>query len=207
MLQIDIGCGPYKRAGHVGVDIESLPGVDYVADVGKGPLPFDDNSIDGAFTSHFLEHILYPEHVLREIVRVCKHGSKVEIWTPYSKHSLAFIGGHISFFNEMRWSQFCIEFPDFWFPMPGALRLDTFQYCIPLMTINSLEKVPLHFAIRHFNDVVQDFGVRATVLKGEEYLNKSEFKKQLELPELRVGVHRDQSVPLDAPRDFWVAKH
>ncbi|MBI3819712.1 MAG: class I SAM-dependent methyltransferase [Planctomycetes bacterium] len=203
MLQIDIGCGSRKRRGCFGIDIERHENVDAVADLTREPLPLADNSVDAAFSSHFLEHIQYPEHVLREIVRVCKPGASVEIWTPYQKHSGAFMAGHISYFNEMRWSHFCIEYPDLWFPIDGVLRIEQFHYGIGRNTLQMLSNVPLHFAIRFFSDVVYELGVRATVLKGEHYRNKSEYKKTLVLPDLVFGSSRSEAVRLDAPPEFW----
>ena len=43
-LKIDLGCGSNKKEGYVGVDILDVPGVDYVTDLSKDPLPFDDRN-------------------------------------------------------------------------------------------------------------------------------------------------------------------
>ena len=40
-LKIDLGCGSNKKEGYIGVDILDVPGVDYVTDLSKNPLPFD----------------------------------------------------------------------------------------------------------------------------------------------------------------------
>jgi SAM-dependent methyltransferase len=56
-LKLDLGCGPRKQPGFTGVDVKPFPGVDHVFDVGRARWPFDDSSVEEAFSSHSLEHI------------------------------------------------------------------------------------------------------------------------------------------------------
>lgn len=83
-MKIDIGCGENKREGYTGVDLVSVDGVDLVVDVTKEDLPFDENTVDAVFTSHFLEHVTTDEamHVLGEVNRVLVKGGEVEIIVP-----------------------------------------------------------------------------------------------------------------------------
>jgi predicted SAM-dependent methyltransferase len=53
-LRIDLGCGSCKKPGTLGVDIQSIPGVDHAVDLDKNPLPFEDNSVAYVHSSHFL---------------------------------------------------------------------------------------------------------------------------------------------------------
>jgi len=54
---IELGCGPRKKEGRIGIDAVDLPGVDIVADLEKG-FPFlPDNSVDQIHCRSFLEHI------------------------------------------------------------------------------------------------------------------------------------------------------
>ncbi len=62
IYKLDLGCGPKKRAGYVGVDALPAPGVDYVIDIETEPLPFPDGSVSHVFSSHCPEHLKDPEH-------------------------------------------------------------------------------------------------------------------------------------------------
>ncbi len=108
-LKIDIGCGSHKREGFLGIDSVTGEQVDFVVDVEKESLPFPDNSVDHVFSNHAFEHIVSPQHVLREIVRVCRHDALVEIWTPYLKSKDAFLLGHFNFYNESIWKHICLS--------------------------------------------------------------------------------------------------
>lgn len=56
-LKLDIGCGPNKKPGWVGVDAIAFPGVDHVFHAGRDRWPFADSSVGEAHASHFLEHL------------------------------------------------------------------------------------------------------------------------------------------------------
>lgn len=84
-MKLDIGCGPNKREGFTGIDRIAFPGVDHVCQIGTDPLPFDDQSVDEAHASHFVEHLTAPErvHLFNELFRVMKPGAKATIITPH----------------------------------------------------------------------------------------------------------------------------
>lgn len=84
-LKLDLGCGPNKRQGFLGVDIEKFPGVDLVHDLRKIPWPWKDNSVEEVNCSHLLEHFGGEERVLffNELYRVLRVGGKVTITTPH----------------------------------------------------------------------------------------------------------------------------
>src|SRR5947209_3036355 len=98
-LRIDIGCGSCKKEGTLGVNFVPGPGIDYVVDLQKSPLPFADWSVAYVHTSHFLEHVDNPLDNLIEMSRVCRHGGQIEIWTPYAWSNDAFIFSHKNFLN------------------------------------------------------------------------------------------------------------
>ena len=80
---IEIGCGPDKMPGAIGIDIVDLPGVDYVADLENG-FPFlPDNSVDEFHSRHVLEHVYNFETLMREIHRTLKPGGKKKIAVPH----------------------------------------------------------------------------------------------------------------------------
>ena len=85
MVKLDIGCGPNKKEGFIGIDQFPMEGVDVVMDVRKERLPYDDGSVDEIYASHFLEHLTALErvHLLNEAYRVLKHGGTMTVITPH----------------------------------------------------------------------------------------------------------------------------
>lgn len=74
IVRLDIGCGQNKREGFFGVDISKNVNPDYCFDVRKTPWPFEDNSIDEIYASHFVEHLDGTERIsfFNEAYRVMK---------------------------------------------------------------------------------------------------------------------------------------
>lgn len=79
---LDLGCGRGKPAGMVGLDISPHPGVDLVADLER-PLPFANDSFDGARLHHVVEHVSDLAKLLGEVHRVLRPGGRVDILTPH----------------------------------------------------------------------------------------------------------------------------
>jgi SAM-dependent methyltransferase len=80
---LDIGCGPHKRKGSIGIDAADLPAVDIVADVNEG-LPFlPDESVDAVYSDHFLEHVDRLDYVVGEIARVLRRGATASVSVPH----------------------------------------------------------------------------------------------------------------------------
>ncbi|MBA3648350.1 MAG: methyltransferase domain-containing protein [Chitinophagales bacterium] len=69
---IELGCGPNKKEGKIGIDKLALHGVDIVHDAENGLIFLPDSSIDEISSSHFLEHISNFEFLISEIHRVLK---------------------------------------------------------------------------------------------------------------------------------------
>jgi len=84
--KIDLGCGARKVRGALGVDNVAIPNVDVVCDL-NGGLPFKDNSIDGVYVYHILEHLDDFLATMNEIWRVCRHGALVYVKVPHAASS------------------------------------------------------------------------------------------------------------------------
>jgi SAM-dependent methyltransferase len=85
IIRLDLGCGPNKREGFLGVDAMQFDGkVDKVLDLRKTPWPWKDGSVEEIHTSHFLEHLAGEERpaVFNEMYRVLREGGKVSIIVP-----------------------------------------------------------------------------------------------------------------------------
>ncbi len=83
-LKINIGCGASNVSGWEGVDVVPSPGVTCVWDC-RTSLPFANESANGIFTEHFIEHIdFYQEAPLlfKDIYRILKKGAVVRIIVP-----------------------------------------------------------------------------------------------------------------------------
>ncbi len=92
---LNMGCGGNTKPDFCNLDYHWRPGVDVVWDVTRG-LPFPDRYCGGIFTEHMIEHISFvnTRDLLRECVRVLKHGGAMRIVVPdgeiylseYAKH-------------------------------------------------------------------------------------------------------------------------
>ena len=84
-MKIDIGCGKAKQEGWIGIDRIKFDGVDHVMDAGKERWPFDDDSVEEAKASHFIEHLTADEriHFVNELYRVLKKNGKCQVMTPH----------------------------------------------------------------------------------------------------------------------------
>jgi len=80
---LELGCGPKKQPGRIGIDRLDLPQVDIVADLEAG-LPFlPDRSVDEIHCRSFLEHVENFEHLFTEMVRVLKDEGRACIFVPH----------------------------------------------------------------------------------------------------------------------------
>lgn len=84
MRKLDLACGNNKADGFIGVDIARTDVVDVVWDLTLAPWPFEDDSIDEARCSHFLEHLGPEERIvfMNELWRVLKKGRGCLFTTP-----------------------------------------------------------------------------------------------------------------------------
>lgn len=84
LLKLDLGCGPNKREGFIGVDERQFDGkVDVVHDL-KKKWPWKDGSVEEVHCSHFLEHLEGHErvHFFNELHRVLIPKGKATIIVP-----------------------------------------------------------------------------------------------------------------------------
>ncbi len=85
LLKLDLGCGPNKKEGFIGVDQFEMPNVDLVFDLRASVWPWADNSVGEVNCSHFLEHLTQIEraHFMNELFRVMAPGAQALIVTPH----------------------------------------------------------------------------------------------------------------------------
>ncbi len=80
---LDLGCGPHKRDGSIGLDRFAFPGVDIVRDVLRG-IPFCDSHCLEVHAKHFLEHFSGEDliFVVEEMWRVTSPGGRLLVTVP-----------------------------------------------------------------------------------------------------------------------------
>jgi acetyltransferase-like isoleucine patch superfamily enzyme/SAM-dependent methyltransferase len=127
-VRIDLGCGPRKAPGFIGVDIFPAPGVDIVADLST-TFPFEDSSVDVVRAHDFIEHLPDRLRTMNEIWRICKDGALVDLFVPSSDGRGAFQDPtHVSFWNLNSFQYFTVEHPAYLelcqcYGFRGAFRL------------------------------------------------------------------------------------
>jgi len=112
-LKLDLGCGPWKKEGFLGVDNGegsvqwgTVPGgkaIDIDYDLSKG-IPFDNSSVEEIFASHFLEHTDLMG-MLREVYRVLCDDGVFEFIVPYANSAEGMFPGHNVFLTEKFFQQ------------------------------------------------------------------------------------------------------
>ncbi len=91
-MRLDLGCGKKKRKGYLGVDLLDFEGVDRVVDLRTGLWPWEDHSVEEAYSRHFIEHLTGAERIVffNELYRVLKPGATAVIITPHWAHASAY---------------------------------------------------------------------------------------------------------------------
>jgi SAM-dependent methyltransferase len=87
---LDVGCGPYKVRGSIGIDHTPAPGVDIIYDLDCHPWPFADSVIDRAICRHSLAHLHNVVRTMEELHRILRPGGVLEILTPHFSCDNAF---------------------------------------------------------------------------------------------------------------------
>lgn len=102
-MKLNIGCGNKKIDGYIGVDKYQCEAAEYICDIEKGTLPFEDNSVDGIMLDNVIEHFYDVPEVIKELARVCKKGAIIEIITPHFSSLSSWIDPthihHFSYFS------------------------------------------------------------------------------------------------------------
>ncbi len=90
MRVLDVGCGPFKRPGAVGIDISPTSAADLVWDLNRYPYPLRESSFDLIICNHIVEHVEDVFAFLRELHRVARPGASVRLLTPHYSNRYSF---------------------------------------------------------------------------------------------------------------------
>lgn len=80
---LDVGCGPNKFPGSIGVDMNAATAADVICHLDRGGLPFRDNSFDQVRAVHLIEHVADVMATMEEFYRVARPGATIWIVTPH----------------------------------------------------------------------------------------------------------------------------
>jgi len=101
-MKLDIGCGKNCREGYEGIDKQNY-GQKFVGDaLWIIETEFRRETIDGIYTSHFLEHCEqdYIINLLKNCHRILVKDGILWIIVPHKEHDRAYILWHKTFFTE-----------------------------------------------------------------------------------------------------------
>jgi SAM-dependent methyltransferase len=102
-MKLNVGCGNKKIEGYIGVDKYKCKAAEYICDVEKNKLPFDDNTVTDIILDNVVEHFYDIPLVMNELIRVCKKGAIIKIITPHFSSLKSWIDPthfhHLSFFS------------------------------------------------------------------------------------------------------------
>lgn len=88
-MKINIGSGYKRYEGVINVDQDKNCNPDYVVNLEKDKLPFNDNEVDYVIAHHILEHMGEGYfNLLQELYRVCKNGAIIDIRVPHPNHEI-----------------------------------------------------------------------------------------------------------------------
>lgn len=82
-MKLNLACGRRKLDGWVNVDISLMVNPDFVYDLTQVPFPWEDNSIDEIYCSHFVEHVGDVIPFMDEAHRILKPGGIFRVRCPY----------------------------------------------------------------------------------------------------------------------------
>ncbi len=162
-MKLDLACGKQKAPGFIGVDKVKMDGVDVVYDLEQFPWPWEDNSVDEIFCSHYVEHTTDLMKFMNEVYRILKPGATCTIVAPYyaslrawqdPSHRRAICEATFLYFNkEWRVKNLVDHYEgtntDFDFSYGYIMTPDWAQRSEEART----------FAIRHYMNVVNDLQV------------------------------------------------
>lgn len=90
-MKINIGGGLKRFDGYVNLDSDILCKPEFLVDISKDKLPFEDNSVSDVMAHHILEHIgdgFF--HLIKELYRVCEDGAIIDVEVPHHRHDEMF---------------------------------------------------------------------------------------------------------------------
>lgn len=120
-VKLELGGGGNPKPGFINVDNTTTADCRLdLESLGDGvTLPYEDNSVTELYSSHCLEHIRNLPGVMRELIRVCAVGARVEIRVPHWLNEMALCFDHKHTISPDQVHHWTEAFPDHWFGGSG----------------------------------------------------------------------------------------
>ncbi|MBE3086934.1 MAG: methyltransferase domain-containing protein [Bacteroidetes bacterium] len=169
--KLDLACGQNRQEGYFGIDVKPGEKVDAVVDLEQFPWPIESESADDIFCSHYVEHTPDLIKFMDEVYRILKPGGKIKVIAPYDTsmrcwqdptHKRAISEATFLYYNAEWRKTNKLDHYD--------IKSDfdyTYGYDIAMDWANRSDEARA-FAIRHYNNVINDIHV---------VLTKREIKK------------------------------
>lgn len=178
LVKVDLACGQNKQEGFTGIDIADTDDADIVHDLSDYPWPFEDDSVDETFCSHYVEHT-YPVGgqndgliaFMNEQYRILKDGGKARIIHPFLKGDRAFQDPtHTRFIPDVTWWYFNREWRELQkldhYPITANFEVANIQSdWLDPWNLKSIEAQ--QYGLRHHWNVVGDLVVDLVAHKSE----------------------------------------
>jgi len=160
-IKLDIACGQNKQEGFTGVDVAPTSQADVIHDLTQFPWPFEENSVEEAFCSHYVEHTPDLIGFMNELWRIMAPGAQVRIVHPHSRSDRAFQDPtHVRFIPETGWAYFARDWRE-------ANKLDHYPIICDFGIVNmfysgwnppweSRSEAARQFALTHYWNVALD---------------------------------------------------
>lgn len=167
VVKLDVGCGPHKKVGYIGIDILPMDGVDFLVDFNKESLPIDNNSVDEIYTSHFLEHVENPVKLMEEFNRILKDGGILEIIVPHYTNPYAHHFTHKTYWSSYAFEQ---EYLDYYLKsnlilVSKKIKINSFALFDPIF--NSFANNFLSLYERFFSSFIKAWEISFILRKNE----------------------------------------
>ena len=174
-IKLDVGCGPNKKEGYLGIDSINFPNIDFVRDLRTEKLPCGNNTVEEIHASHFVEHLTAVEriHLMNESYRVLEPGGKFILICPYWSSGRAYgdpthqwppISDFWFYYLDRSWRKTCARHTDkeYWDKGYDCDFQTTWTFFLHDHILNK-EADYQNFAIAFYKEAVQD--ICATLIK------------------------------------------
>ena len=86
-MKLNLGAGTKRYEGYINIDNDVGSQPNYILDLEKDNLPFENNTVDHVLAHHILDHLgdgFF--HCLKELYRVCKPNTIIDVRVPHPRH-------------------------------------------------------------------------------------------------------------------------
>jgi SAM-dependent methyltransferase len=168
--KLHLGCGNEIMKDWINLDMQSLPGVDIIADLDQcatTPIPLEDSSIDEILANHLIEHLNNPLPFMQELHRIAKPNAKATFRVPYGSSDVAFTDPtHVRQYFIQSFQYF--SQPYHWradYGYRGDWLIDKITLYLEASRYKGVDANQIMAEVNTFRNVVQEMMVEVTAVK------------------------------------------